>query len=207
MNDHGINGMNGVGDPDGSTQADVFEPVGKAIDADKPIRVTIIGAGVSGIALYIRLLQYVPAAEINIIEKNPEAGGTWYENRYPGVACDIPSHVYQYSFAPNPSWSKLFSGGSEILEYVQGVSRTYGVDQKIKYNTKAIRAVWDEATSTWTVDTEETLQDGSTVLKKLTSDIVISAVGILNNWKWPDIEGLHSFKGKLLHSANWDLSW
>ena len=184
-----------------------FKPAGYAVDDGRPIRVLIIGAGLSGIALYIRLLQHVPAAQVTIIEKNPQAGGTWYENRYPGVACDIPSHVYQYSFEPNTQWSKLFASGQEILKYVQGVAHKYGVDKKIKYNTRATKAEWNEDTNTWTVDTESTKLDGTNDVGSVESEVVISAVGILNNWKWPDIEGLHDFQGKLLHSANWDTSW
>lgn len=184
-----------------------FMPAGRAVDDGRPIRVTIIGAGVSGIALYIRLLQHVPTAQITIIEKNPEAGGTWYENRYPGVACDIPSHVYQYSFEPNTQWSKLFAPGPEILTYVQGVARKFGVDRKIVYNTKATSAVWNEATNTWKVDTQSTKSGEAASIKSIESEVVISAVGILNNWKWPHIEGLHDFEGTLLHSANWDSSW
>lgn len=192
--------MNGHTEP-------AFEPRGRAVDDGRPIRVVIIGAGVSGIALYIRLLQYVPAAKITIFEKNPEVGGTWFENRYPGVACDIPSHVYQYSFEPNTQWSKLFATGREILEYFQGVARKYGVDKKVKYNNKVTGATWSEETCTWSLSTERQQPDGTTLPAQETAEVVISAVGILNNWKWPDVEGLHKFQGKLLHSANWDESW
>ena len=192
--------MNGHTEPD-------FIPTGRAVDDGRPLRVTIIGAGLSGIALYIRLLQHVPGVQITILENNPKAGGTWYENRYPGVACDIPSHVYQYSFEPNTQWSKLFASGKEILNYVLGVASKYGVDKKIKYNTKAVRAEWNDKTNTWMVDTQVTRPDGTTELKSVESEVVISAVGILNNWKWPDVQGLHDFQGKLLHSANWDTSW
>lgn len=184
-----------------------FQPEGRAVDEGRPIRVFIIGAGVTGIALYIRILQQVPNARITIVDKNPELGGTWFENRYPGVACDIPSHVYQYSFAPNTRWSKFFSSGAEILEYVKGVARKYRVDEKIRYNTKVTALKWDEGTGLWTIKTEVSKPGDEPRTEEAKSEIVISAVGILNNWKWPDIEGLHSFRGKILHSANWDSSW
>ncbi|KAF3009396.1 hypothetical protein E8E14_009280 [Neopestalotiopsis sp. 37M] len=179
----------------------------RPVDQGRPLRVIIIGAGISGIALYIRLLQHIPSAKVTIFEKNPAAGGTWYENHYPGVACDIPSHVYQLSFAPNPQWSKLFSPGGEILDYVQRVAGDYGVDRKIKYNTKVAGATWNEEDAVWSVDTEQTSKDGAKLSAQSQAEVVISAVGLLNNWKWPDIEGLQEFEGKLLHSANWDTEW
>ncbi|KAI6082644.1 putative monooxygenase [Hypoxylon rubiginosum] len=182
-----------------------FVPKGRAVDEARPVRIVIIGAGVSGIGLYIRLLQNVPDAQVTIVEKNPSLGGTWWENRYPGVACDIPSHVYQYSFEPNPKWSKLFSTGGEILEYVKHVAAKYKVDKKIKYSTKVVGAKWDDARGVWTVQTEHS---GDTVTQgELEAEILISATGSLNNWKWPEIEGLHDFQGKLVHSANWDDKW
>lgn len=179
----------------------------KPIDNGRPIRVIIIGAGLSGIALYIRLLQYVPNATITIFEKNAELGGTWFENRYPGVACDIPSHVYQYSFAPNTQWSQLFASGAEILEYVKGVASKYRVAEKIKYNTKVVGAIWNDNKGVWLVRTIQDKSSGESEVRETEAEIVISAVGILNNWKWPEIEGLDLFEGKLLHSANWDTTW
>ncbi|KAI5460939.1 putative monooxygenase [Mariannaea sp. PMI_226] len=178
----------------------------RTVDVGRPIRVFIIGAGVSGIALYIRLLQHVPNAQITIVEKNPGLGGTWLENQYPGVACDIPSHVYQYSFEPNTRWSKLFSPGAEILEYVQRVAHKFRVDDKIKYNTRVVGAEWQDDEGFWSIKTERKSSD-KVVTETREAEVVISAVGILNNWKWPEVEGLHEFGGKLLHSANWDTTW
>ncbi|KAH8669037.1 putative monooxygenase [Xylariales sp. PMI_506] len=182
-------------------------PPSHPVDEGSPLRIVIIGAGVSGIALYIRLLQHVPSAQVTIVEKNPVLGGTWYENRYPGVACDIPSHVYQYSFEPNPNWTKLFSTGAEILEYVKSVASKYKVDQKIKYNTKVVKAAWNAEEGIWTIKTEHSEPSGGVVPGELSAEVILSAVGIFNHWKWPDVEGLHDFQGKLLHSANWDDTW
>lgn len=176
------------------------------VDEGRKIRVVIIGAGLSGIALYIRLLQHVPGASITVFEKNPCVGGTWYENRYPGVGCDIPSHVYQYTFEPNKEWSKFFAGGAEILTYIQGVAKKYGVDRKVKYNTTVTGAEWDESEGVWNI-TANRVENGSTSRVETQAEVLISAVGILNNWKWPNIDGLHDFEGKLLHSANWDSEW
>lgn len=178
----------------------------RPVDQGRPIRIIIIGAGLSGIALYIRLLQYVPHASITIFEKNPCVGGTWYENRYPGVGCDIPSHVYQYTFEPNKEWSKFFAPGAEILNYVQGVAKKYGVDRKVKYNTTVTSAEWHEKKGIWAV-TAKSSENGVVSTVETEAEVLVSAVGILNNWKWPSVEGLHDFGGKLLHSANWDATW
>lgn len=185
-----------------------FNLLSRPVDQGRKIRVIIIGAGVSGIGLYIRLLQHVPAARVTILEKNPSLGGTWYENRYPGVACDIPSHVYQYTFEPNTQWSKYFSDGEEIQNYVKGVARKYKVDRKIRYNTKVTGATWQSKKGIWIVSTESTARDNnSSIDHQLEAEVIISATGLLNRWKWPEIPGLHDFEGKLLHSANWDTSW
>ncbi|RDW89163.1 monooxygenase-3 [Coleophoma cylindrospora] len=177
----------------------------RSVDTPRKLRIAIIGAGVSGIGLYIRFRQYVPSAELQIFEKNSDVGGTWFENRYPGVACDIPSHVYQYTFEPNTQWSKFFSGGAEILDYVRGVATKYGVQKSVSFNTRVFGATWNEIQGNWTVEFGDAAQKGRTETQ--TFDVVISAVGNLNKWKYPEIEGLHDFEGKLLHSATWDPTW
>ncbi|CAH0028027.1 unnamed protein product [Clonostachys rhizophaga] len=120
--------------------------------------------------------------------------------RLEGKAVD-DGRLIRYSFEPNTNWSKLFSPGAEILEYVKGVAHKYRVDEKIKYNTK-----WDEEKSLWVVKA-----DASTVNEAVVSateaEVVISAVNLSNNWKWPEVEGLQDFGGKLLHSAHWDTDW
>lgn len=146
--------------------------------------------------------QYVPGVDLTIYEKNTGLGGTWFENRYPGLACDIPSHVYQYTFEHNTQWSSFFSGGPEILKYVQSVAKKYKVEKYITYNTKVSEAIWDEDSGHWKIKLETAGQT-----KYDECDVLFSASGVLNNWKWPDIEGLSDFKGKLLHSAQWDEDW
>jgi len=148
------------------------------------------------------LQQYVPGVDLKIYEKNPALGGTWFENRYPGLACDIPSHVYQYTFEHNTQWSSFFSGGPEILKYVQGVAAKYKVEKYITYNSRICEAVWDEEQGKWKVKVES----GGDITSE-DCDVLFSASGVLNNWKWPDIAGLGDFKGKLLHSAHWDTEW
>jgi cation diffusion facilitator CzcD-associated flavoprotein CzcO len=123
---------------------------------------------------------------------------------------DIPSHVYQYTFEPYPRWSKYFSPGSEILEYVKRTAAKYKIDTKVKYNTKVVGAIWNEDSGTWTVNTEHTSSEDSNVPPiQGTQDfeVVISATGLLNSYKWPEIPGLETFEGVKMHSANWDASW
>ncbi|KUJ13710.1 putative monooxygenase [Mollisia scopiformis] len=174
----------------------------RALDTPRSLRIAIIGADVSGIGLYIRLRHYVPSAAIQIYEKNIDVGGTWFENRYPGVACDIPSHVYQYTFEPNTQWSKFFSGGAEILEYVRGVAKKYEVREKVSFETTVLGMKWNEEKGEWAVK----VRKGGEIETR-SFDIVVNATGCLNNWKWPSIPGLNDFEGKLMHSANWDDSW
>ncbi|KAF5597823.1 sterigmatocystin biosynthesis monooxygenase stcW [Fusarium pseudocircinatum] len=165
----------------------------------KQIRCTIIGAGVSGILMAYKLKQHLnDYVTFQIFEKSPDLGGTWFENKYPGCACDVPSHCYQYSFAPNPSWSKFYASSDEIQGYLKGVTRHFDLERYISFNTKVVSARWSESDSIWTVQ----LANGSLV----TSEILVNAGGILNHPQIPNIEGLSDFSGPLLHTASWDHS-
>ncbi|KXH25723.1 hypothetical protein CSAL01_04915 [Colletotrichum salicis] len=163
------------------------------------LRVTIIGAGVSGISMAYKLQKHLKDyVEIQILEKSPELGGTWFENRYPGCACDVPSHCYQFSFAPNPDWSRFYASSQEIQAYLDGVARHFDLRKFIKFNTVVTKAEWSEDSGTWSVETA----DGSTFV----SEILVNASGILNNFQMPNIEGFENFAGPVLHTANWDSS-
>nr|AET79193.1 putative FAD-containing monooxygenase [Claviceps paspali] len=160
-------------------------------------RCVIIGAGVSGILMACKLETHLGEfVDFHVLEKNPELGGTWYENRYPGCACDVPSHSYQYSFAPNPSWSKIYSPSEEIQAYLKKVVSHFGLEKRIQYGVEVVSADWDEASSTWAVG----LKHGTT----MKCDVLINAGGILHKPRWPEIEGLDRFKGALVHTAAWD---
>ncbi|KAJ2893258.1 hypothetical protein MKZ38_008853 [Zalerion maritima] len=198
--------QNGVANGNGvSPAANSSSMVGPdEIDCARPMKVIVIGAGISGILASIRFPRRIPNLELTVYDKNPEIGGTWYESRYPGVACDIPSHVYQASFEPNPNWSKFYSSGQEILDYWKGIVAKYDCRKYMKLGYKVIEARWNEEESKWHVkvencDTKEVTED--------TSDVLYACIGALNDWKWPDIPGLQKFKGKLLHSAAWDDKW
>ncbi|EAL89217.1 hypothetical protein KXV31_002469 [Aspergillus fumigatus] len=167
----------------------------------RKLRVVCIGAGFSGLILAYKLKHERPIdfVDYTIYEKNPEVGGTWYENVYPGVGCDIPAHSYVFPFEPNPNWSKFYVSGPEIQDYIVKTTDKYGLRDKITFNTKLLQVAWDEGDGKWKL----TLEQGGSLIEDV-ADIVVDGSGILNQWKWPDVEGLNLFQGKLLHSARWD---
>ncbi|KAL1972597.1 hypothetical protein VTN31DRAFT_7011 [Thermomyces dupontii] len=176
----------------------------RSVDQVRPLRVVIMGAGISGIVAGIRFAQRIPEIDLCVYEKNPDVGGTWYENRYPGCACDIPAHTYQATFAPNPGWTQFYASAKEIWQYWKDIARKYGCYRYLKFKHKVVEAIWDDEKAKWCLKVEN-LEDGSIHADEC--DVFISAQGSLNKWKWPDIPGLHDFKGKLVHTANWDESY
>ncbi|KAJ4176313.1 hypothetical protein NW755_014487 [Fusarium falciforme] len=135
-----------------------------------------------------------------VYEKNPQIGGTWFENRYPGCKCDVPSHNYQFSWRPNPEWSGFFSTATEIQEYLCRVCEEEKMHEKIKLKHQVTGARWDEDDSIWRLkilNLEENIEFNDFC------HFLLDSTGILNHWKWPEIPGLQSFKGQLVHSANW----
>jgi cation diffusion facilitator CzcD-associated flavoprotein CzcO len=116
-------------------------------------------------------------------------------------ACDVPSHTYTYSWEPKPDWSAVYANSDEIREYFRQFATKYDLWKYIKTNHQVDHAQWSEDAAEWTIRVKDT-QTGETTEHKC--DIFINASGILNNWKWPDLEGLDDFSGKLLHSANFD---
>lgn len=158
--------------------------------------VAIIGGGQGGIAAAVRLQQLgIPYV---LFEKNTGVGGTWFENTYPGVRVDVPAHTYDLSYAPNHEWSSYFALGDEIRRYYQDVSDKLGVSDHIQFGCEVTSAIYDEASGNWTLTVRSA--QGT---QQHTFRAVISAVGQLNRPRWPEIEGLSSFKGKLVHSAMW----
>lgn len=156
-------------------------------------RFVVIGAGMSGILAAIKLSQ---AGQDNLVvyEKAHTIGGTWRENHYPGLTCDVPAHCYTYSFAPYPDWSAFYARGPEIQGYFQKVIDDYDVRRFIQTNSEVIRCVWEDGK--WKLE----LADG----RKDEADIVIAASGVLHHPRYPDIEGLETFEGAMFHSARWD---
>lgn len=162
--------------------------------------VLVIGGGMSGIAAGIKLAE--AGYNYTIVEKNPDLGGTWYENRYPGVGVDTPSHFYSYSFELNPEWSHYHPKGQEIQDYLTGVADRHGVRGNVVFNTRVKGATWDERARKWHVR----LQDRDGAVSERTVSAILLAHGVLNRWSMPQIPGLESFAGPKMHSAGWDTS-
>lgn len=144
-----------------------------------------------------------------ILEKSGGVGGTWRDNKYPGCCCDVWSHLYSYSFEQNSDWTREYPGQEEILEYLIGVAQKYELYRYVRFNSTVESADWDDATKKWhtrvSVQGSKDAEFGSEYTIK--SDFLVSAVGQLNQPKLPDIDGLNTFKGKLMHSARWDWSY
>lgn len=156
-------------------------------------RFVIIGAGMAGLLSAIKLRE-AGFGDFTIYEKADRLGGTWRENTYPGVSCDVPSHLYSYSFAPNPEWSHTFAPGAEILTYLEEVARREGVDEAITFGTEVTRL--ELCDGRWHIETSTGGRDDA--------DFVIAATGVLHHPRWPDIAGLDDFAGPCFHSACWD---
>lgn len=120
------------------------------------LRVACAGAGASGLCLAYKMQKLlVPRSwELNGYEKKDSIGGTWYENTHPGVACDIPAHVYTFSFDPNPEWSRYYAGGGEIQEYFKGFAERHGCQRYVTLGTRDVRAAWDESQVKWNLTLE-----------------------------------------------------
>jgi cation diffusion facilitator CzcD-associated flavoprotein CzcO len=168
----------------------------KALPAEV-LDVLIVGAGFSGLGMAIKLLE-AGMKSFLVLEKADDIGGTWYVNQYPGCACDIPSHLYSFSFDRNPDWSRMYSGRDEIQQYLKACSEKYGLNQYIRLNTRMQKAVWDEAAALWRVTTA----DGANINART----LVSAVGALHVPKFPDIPGAEKFAGASFHSTWWDAS-
>lgn len=155
-------------------------------------RALVIGAGVAGIVAAIELRD--AGFDVLVVEKASRLGGTWRENTYPGVACDVPSHLYSFSFEPNPYWSHTFAPGAEIQAYLESVAERRGILDLIRFDTPI--ATLQHVPGGWTARTA----DG----EQLEADVVIAATGVLHHPNDPDIDGLDTFTGPRFHSARWD---
>ena len=156
--------------------------------------VVIIGSGFSGLGMAIRLKQ-AGLDDFVVLERGDDVGGTWHFNTYPGCACDVPSHLYSFSFAPKADWTQTYSPQGEIGAYLKQCADDYGIRPHVRLNTTAIDAAWDDDAQRWTVETS----DGS-----YTGRILVAAQGGLAEPKIPDIPGIESFEGETWHSARWN---
>jgi cation diffusion facilitator CzcD-associated flavoprotein CzcO len=162
--------------------------------AEKP-SIAIIGAGFSGIGMAVRLKQ-AGYDHITVFDKAPKVGGTWFWNTYPGCACDVPVHLYSFSFAPKGTWTHVYPRSPEIQAYIEQVTDDFGVRPHLRLNTEVKSAQWDEAAKNWRL----TLGDGTTH----TADFLVGALGQLDIPQYPAIKGRETFAGESFHSARWD---
>ncbi|MGK8558174.1 flavin-containing monooxygenase [Nocardia gipuzkoensis] len=156
--------------------------------------IVIVGSGFSGIGLVIKLRQ-AGFDDLVILERADDLGGTWRANTYPGCACDVPSHLYSYSFAPNPDWSRTYGTQAEILAYIRAVATEHDVLRHISFGTELLDARWDQTRTRWRIETSR---------GPLTADFLISATGLFAEAKYPSLPGLDTFAGTSFHSLHWN---
>lgn len=172
-------------------------PATKKISApkDAEFQVAVIGAGFSGLCMAIQL----KLAKINsfvVFEKADDIGGTWRDNLYPGCACDVPSHLYSYSFEPNPNWSRMFAPQQEIWDYLRACGEKYGVRPHMRFGAEIARCEFDTQNHYWKVTT--------TSGDSITAKIVVSGIGALSLPAYPKLPGIETFQGTAFHSARWN---
>lgn len=165
--------------------------------------VLIAGTGMSGMALAIQMEKRLPHVKLGMIEKEKRIGGTWNLNTYPGAGCDVPCHLYSFSFAPNPNWSRFLAKQAEINQYQQDVARKFKLDRLITFETAVNNAAWNEAERLWIVNVTDE-RDGR--VYDITARVFVSALGALHLPNDCDIKGVENFKGSVFHSARWDHS-
>lgn len=180
-----------------SSTDNVTPEVASQASGDTPLDVLVIGTGFSGVCVGIKLLE-AGISNFRIYEKSQGIGGTWYENTYPGAACDVPSHFYCYSFEPNPNWSRVYSPQAEIQQYIEGCVDKYGLRPHIVHGARVVEMRLDEQAGVWRVK----FADGSEVRARH----VINGAGGLHKPSIPDFEGCDSFTGVAMHTARWDHS-
>jgi cation diffusion facilitator CzcD-associated flavoprotein CzcO len=156
-------------------------------------RIVIVGAGFSGIGMAIKLRQE-GEHDFVLLERAGEVGGTWRDNTYPGCRCDVPSHLYSFSFAPNPEWSSTFSPQPEILGYLRRCAEEHGVTPHVRLHHELLGAEWDHESRHWRLETSE---------GELTAEVLVAAQGALSEPLVPDLPGLERFEGTSFHSAHW----
>ncbi|ATE55201.1 4-hydroxyacetophenone monooxygenase [Actinosynnema pretiosum] len=157
-------------------------------------RVAVVGGGLAGLAAAIRL-RAGGEEDFLVLERGDRVGGTWRDNTYPGAACDVPSHLYSYSFAPNPDWTRSFSGQAEIQDYIVGVARRHRVADRHVFGCELLEARWSGEAARW----ELTTTNG-----RYSAEVLVGAWGALCEPALPDVPGIASFAGPVFHSARWD---
>jgi cation diffusion facilitator CzcD-associated flavoprotein CzcO len=158
------------------------------------VKIAIIGTGFSGLGMAIRLKQ-AGIEDFVLLERADDVGGTWRDNTYPGCQCDVPSHLYSFSFARNPNWSRTYSRQPEIWDYLREVTRRFGIAPHIRFDHEVTNAEWDEDARRWRIETSQ---------GEVVAQVLVSGVGGLSEPSRPSIPGLEHFEGAVFHSAAWD---
>ncbi|MEP6954016.1 MAG: NAD(P)/FAD-dependent oxidoreductase, partial [Solirubrobacteraceae bacterium] len=161
---------------------------------DRSAKAIIVGGGFSGLAMAIRL-KAAGVHDLLVLERAGDVGGTWEANTYPGCTCDVPSHLYSLSFAPNPDWSSTYSPQPEIRDYLRRTADRFGVRPHLRTGVSVQRADYDEDAQRWKLSTSDGVYS---------AEVLVSAMGPLTEPSYPDVEGLDRFEGKVMHSARWD---
>jgi cation diffusion facilitator CzcD-associated flavoprotein CzcO len=156
--------------------------------------VLVVGAGFSGLGTAIKLKEH-GYDDFVVLERGDDVGGTWHFNTYPNCGCDVPSHLYSFSFAPNPDWTRTYSRQPEIRDYLQRTTDEFGIRPHVRTNTTVQSAAWDEDTGRWTVSTDR---------GDVRTRVLVAGMGPLAEPRIPDIPGLEDFQGEVMHSARWD---
>src|SRR5689334_13566480 len=162
---------------------------------DQHFDAIIVGAGFGGMGAAIQLKR-LGYDNLLILDRESDLGGTWHVNRYPGLAVDIPSSTYSYSFEPNPHWTRLFAPGAELKRYAEHVADRYDLRRHMVFGQSVSGAVWDEDAERWHVTTASG--------EVFSGRWLFTATGFLSQPRLPDIEGIESFAGRVLHTADWD---
>ncbi|CAH0053661.1 unnamed protein product [Clonostachys solani] len=178
-----------------------YHPEDKPWNQYRDVKVIVVGSGISGISAAVLLSHKVPNAKITVYEKFSKVGGTWAANVYPGVRCDVPSHVYQLSFETNANWSEYYPKGAEIQQYYERVLEKHGLTENVKTEHQVVRATWLKDASKWAVEVRE-LQSGNVFVD--TADFLVNAQGRISDPNYPDIPGLRDiYQGSVIHTARW----
>ncbi|MDQ3156494.1 MAG: NAD(P)/FAD-dependent oxidoreductase [Actinomycetota bacterium] len=158
----------------------------------------VIGAGFGGMGAAIQLKR-LGLDNLVILEREDDLGGTWHVNRYPGLAVDIPSSTYSYSFEPNPNWSRMYAPGAELKKYTEHVADKYDLRRHMRFNSVVEGARWDEDNKFWIVNVANN--------ESITATYLLTATGFLSQPRMPDIPGIETFAGKVIHTTKWDDSY